>query len=334
VLTRLAAVPLLLVIASAAWMGYYDYRAFGSPATLPYTINRATYAMAPYYVWQKSRPEPAYRHAVMRSFYYVGEEKAVEQYTTVTGFLAESFRKFARAVLFFAGTALLLPLVMVRRVLLDRRIRFLVICALVLAAGMAIEIFLIPHYLAAFTAAFYAIGLQAMRHLRLWRPGGQPVGAAMVRYSVMICVIMCGLRLYAGPLHLALPEWPASNWNSSWYGPDHFGTERVRVEKVLNQLPGKQLAIVRYSSQHNPFDEWVYNAPDIDGSKVVWAREMNASDNLELTRYYKNRQVWLVQPDTEPAQVTAYAMPGELAAASKSTVAGQGTERSSEESSR
>ena len=48
---------------------------------------------------------------------------------------------------------------MVRRVLMDRRIRFLVLSMPVLMAGMAIEIFMIPHYLAPFTAAFYAIGL-------------------------------------------------------------------------------------------------------------------------------------------------------------------------------
>ena len=65
---------------------------------------------------------------------------------------------------------------MMRRVFLDRRIRFLVVCVLVLTAGMAIEIFMIPHYLAPFTAAFYAIGLQAMRHLRVWKPEGKPVG--------------------------------------------------------------------------------------------------------------------------------------------------------------
>ena len=88
---------------------------------------------------------------------------------------------------------------MIRRVFLDRRIRFLVLCVLVLAAGMAIEIFLVPHYLAPFTAAFYAFGLQAMRHLRVWRPGGQPAGLTMVRMNVDICLILAGLRLFAGP---------------------------------------------------------------------------------------------------------------------------------------
>jgi hypothetical protein len=56
-------------------------------------------------------------------------------------------------------------------------------------------------------------------------------------------------------------------------GPDHFGTERARVEADLKQLPGKQLVIVRNSTRHNPLDEWVYNAADIDVSEIVWARD-------------------------------------------------------------
>ena len=43
-LLRRTAVPLVLVLFAGAWMGYYDYRAFGSPLTPPYAINRATFA--------------------------------------------------------------------------------------------------------------------------------------------------------------------------------------------------------------------------------------------------------------------------------------------------
>jgi hypothetical protein len=211
-----------------------------------------------------------------------------------------------RAFEFYAGIALLPPLFMMRRVFRDRRMRFLIICMFVLAAGMVIEIFFIPHYVAPFTAAFYAIGLQTMRHLRLWAPGGQPVGATMVRLTVTICVVLGVLRLFPGPLKLALPEWPASGWTDRWYGPDHFGTERARIETEMEQMPGEQLILVRYSPLHNPINEWVYNGPDIDHSKVVWAREMDASNNLELMHYYPERKVWLVEPDTIPATISPY----------------------------
>jgi len=127
-----------------------------------------------------------------------------------------------------------------------------------------------------------------------------------VRFIVTICVALAGLRVFAGPLHLTPSEYPSSEWVWQWYGPGHFGGERAQIEAQLEQLPAKQLAIVRYSADHYPFDEWVYNAADIDGSKVIWAREMDAANNLELMRYYKERQVWLVQPDLLPVKVSPY----------------------------
>jgi hypothetical protein len=309
ILLRSAAMPLALIVAAGAWMAYYDYRAFGSPFTLPYTLNRNMYAMAPYFVWQSKRSEPAYRHEAMRRFYYDGELPRFEKFHSLSGFVSETILKATRGVLFFAGIALLPPLIMLRRVLMDRRIRFLVLCVLLLTAGLMIEIFLIPHYMATFTAAFYAIGLQGMRHLRLWSPEGQPVGLTMVRLTVTVCCVMAGLRLFAGPLHLRLAEWPASEWNFSWYGPGYFGTERAHIEAELEQLPGRQLAIVRYSPDHYPFDEWVYNAANIDSSKVIWARGMDAANDLELIHYYKDRNVWLVQPDQQP-EISPYKVSG------------------------
>ncbi len=77
--------------------------------------------------------------------------------------------------------------------------------------------------------------------------------------------------------------------------------------------------MVRYSPGHYPFDEWVYNAPDIDGAKVIWAREMDAANNLELIRYYKDRNVWLVQPDAQPPQVSAYPIPEQQAVVASTT---------------
>ena len=64
--------------------------------------------------------------------------------------------------------------------------------------------------------------------------------------------------------------------------------------------------MVRYRPDHNPLQEWVYNGANIDGSKVVWARDMGAEKNEELIKYFKNRQVWLVEPDDKPVRVMAF----------------------------
>jgi hypothetical protein len=305
ILAMRAVAPILVVAATLAWLGYYDYRSFGSPLTLPYTIDCQTYAIAPYYIWQHSQPEPAYRHPTMRAI-YADEFGLYLKLHSLKGFLPWTAAKVAIVAPFFTGFALLPPLFMVRRVFLDRRIRFMVVCAVVLACGMAIEVYLLPYYLAAFTAALYVIGLQMVRHLRVWKSGRSAVGLALVRFIVAVCVAMTGVRVLAVPLHLGPVEWPPGKWNLTWYGPQHFGTERAEIEARLSQLPGDQLVFVRYWGNHHLFDEWVYNQPNVDDSKVVWAWDMGHRENLELVHYYRDRTVWLVEPDAVPARIEPY----------------------------
>jgi hypothetical protein len=306
VLSRLAAAPLVMGLAAAVWLGYYDYRAFGSAFTLPYTVDRNTYAIAPYYVWQHARPEPAYRHPEMRRFYHKDELAFFNQIHSAKGFVPRTLEKVGFTFLFYSGFLLLIPMIMIRRVFLDHRVRFLLLCVAVLAAGMIIEIFLLAHYVAPLTVAFYAIGLQAMRHLRLWKPESKPVGRAMVRFTVMACVLLAGLRVFARPLGIAPAQWPPSNWNFNWFGPEHYGVERAQIDARLEELPGKQLVFVRYAPWHEPLDEWVYNRADMDSAKVVWARDMGRTDNLELIHYYADRTAWLAEPDAIPVQITPY----------------------------
>jgi hypothetical protein len=311
VLMRGAVLPLAIVIGAVAWLGFYDYRAFGNPLTLPYVVDRTTYAIAPYYVWQHPRPTPVYSSSVMQRFYTHDEYEFYARMRTPSGFVLLTLLKVYLMFSFYAGFALLLPLIMVRRVFRDKRVRFLIVCCMVLMSGMAVEIYLLPHYVAPFTAAFYAIGLQCMRHLRVMKSNGQPTGLTLVRTIVALIVLVAAVRLAAGPLGVGVPRVPSSGWNSTWFGPEHFGMKRIQVEAKLDRLPGPQLAIVRYGPNHDDLDEWVYNNPDIDDSKVVWARELDSPDNRELIDYYRNRTVWLVEPDTNPVSVTRY--PDEVA---------------------
>ena len=80
-------------------------------------------------------------------------------------------------------------------------------------------------------------------------------------------------------------------------------------------MPGKQLVIVKYGSNHYPVDEWVYNSADINASKVIWARDMDAADNSKLIHYYHHRKVWLVEPDAIPARIVPYPIPEQTAGA-------------------
>lgn len=303
VLLRRAVLPLMLLAAALAWLGYYDYRAFGSPTTLPYTVDRAEYGIASNFAFLPPRPEPEYRHEMMRRYYAENELVHFKRIHSLTGYLPSVIGKAEFAAIFLAGFALLPPLIMLRRVLLDRRVRFLVVCAGMALVGMMTESFFIPHYLAPFTAAFYALGLQAMRHLRVLHPNRAPAGKTMVRLIVSLCVALAAAQIIT-----ASPQ--------SSMDPAQPGAPRARIQARLEQLPGKQLVFVRYLPSHDPTDDWIYNRADLDAAKVIWAWDMGAANNLKLMRYYRGRKTWLAEPDTNPVTLVPYPVPARTPAGS------------------
>ena len=302
VLLRRMAAPAALLLVTIAGMAYYNYRVFGNMFTPPYAVNRATYARAEHFLWQSPRPEPVYRHTVMREFYTDFELPPFIWQKSLLGYFEAAALKFVTMALFFFGTALIPPLIMLPWSLRDRRIRLLVITGAILAVGLAVETWFIPHYLAPFTAGLYVILLQSMRHLRAWRPGGQPAGLALIHMIPVVCLVLVAVRLYAAPLKLDLGQSP----ETTWFGSQAAGAPRAQALAKLKSYPGPLLAIVRYAPDHSFFDEWVYNSPDIDKSKVVWARDMGSAANQELLRYFHDRTVWLVQPDFDPPRISPY----------------------------
>jgi hypothetical protein len=82
--------------------------------------------------------------------------------------------------------------------------------------------------------------------------------------------------------------------------------DRARLLAQLEREPGRHLVIVRYSAAHAPHLEWVHNRADIDGSKVIWARDMGREQNAELLRYFQERRIWLVEADLTPPRLSAY----------------------------
>ena len=117
-----------------ALMAYYNWRVFGSPTTLPYTVNRETYAVAPVFIFQSLRPEPVYRHRKMMEFYTGWEVNAYEGYRTKKGFAIFSVNKLFTVWSFFIGPVLTLPLLASAWTWRSRRTRVL----LFLAASMVL----------------------------------------------------------------------------------------------------------------------------------------------------------------------------------------------------
>ncbi len=296
------ALPIALVLALAGVaMGYYFWRVTGSPVRMPYQVNRETYATAPVFLWQASRPEPAHHHQVMREFYKRDEHAWYEGTRTARGLVITKLTAVIVFWIFYSSPALLLPLLMFPRALTDRRIRFLVAAGAVMIAGLALEVFSLPHYAAPLTSLHLALVVQALRHLRVWRPRGRPTGLFLVRVLPLVCV--GGLAIWLAVLGLGLPL-----GGVGLLSPSDRGLERARVLASLKEMQGQHLVLVRYGPTHDPLTqvEWVYNAANIDHAKVVWVREMGDSENARLLEYYRNRRAWLVEPDREPVELQPY----------------------------
>ena len=118
----------------------------------------------------------------------------------------------------------------------------------------------------------------------------------------IIRLISFVLRAGANPLHIDLPEYYAFSWYQR--GAPTFG--RAAVERQLLQAPGKHLVFVRYKPDHEPFAEWVYNEPDLDHAKIIWARETSPSSDQELVASYPGREVWVIDADANPPALTGY----------------------------
>jgi len=287
-----------ITVLTAGAMAYYDARVFGKPWILPYQLNRATYAVAPLLPWKPLAAAPKYNHKVMRDFYLGWELDDYKSARSIAGRFEQTVWKMISFWQFFVGPALTLPFLILAGICGDRNVRFLLICGGILIGALAAGIFFNPHYAAPGTALFFILLVQSMRRLRLWRWQGNKTGMFLVRSILPISIVMlfavaCAPKVFAKP-------WPEYSWY--YFMPGQ--TPRSRILDRLNKMAGQHLVIVRYGANHNPFNEWVYNDPDIDHAKVVWAREMTSEQNDRLIIYFGGWNIWLAEPDCNPPRLT------------------------------
>ncbi len=291
--------PLALLLGlTAGAIGYYNWRVTGSPLRSPYVVSMATVNPVPYFIWQSVRPIPAYHYKMIRDLYVGWDLPQYEKVRSFPGWVESAKIKIKRLSTFYLGAALGFPTLTAvliggfRSVFLGR-LRFLFLCFGVALAGLLLEVQYIPHYAAPLTAIFLAFVVQAMRYVHVVGRRGKSRFLFAMRAVPLICLI----SLSFGLAQLSLGYDMVTDWPHSWYSKMIGNTERAEIVKWLEQQPGQHVVIVRYSPKHSVHDEWVYNPSDIDGAKVIWARDMDPDHNQELIRYFQNRTVWLVEPD-------------------------------------
>jgi len=304
---RAVLLPLVVVLALAGgWLAFYCWRTTGSPVRSPYQVYEQTYGAIPYMAWQHVKPEPVYRHAVLRTLDVDQELLSYQIFRKPVGHLSRIFA----AIGFFLGPLLILPFAALTFALpygfswrhLSGRIRTLLWILIVFACGTELVIFYNPHYSAPATCVVLAFILLATKRVREWNRSGLFLSRAVV----MACIVAFAVRVAAAPLHIPYSRFSTYGWYDFFaqYGTGWF--PRTGIEAELKNAPGNHLVIVRYGPRHEPFPDWVYNDADIDHARVIWARDMGTADNHELLSYFKDRQVWLLEADAKPPRLSPY----------------------------
>lgn len=206
---------------------------------------------------------------------------------------------------FFFLPPLYIALVAFLFALRERRFLWVAGTLLLFALGTNLFPYLLVHYLAAVTCLFVLVSVVGLQQLSRLKIRGSNVGFDIVRVLVVLCVAeflsWYALHLFEGPAAYQVLQY------ETWDSINHAGPNRRRqVNEKLARIPGQLLVFVRYTPHHIYQDEWVWNRADIDASRIVYARDLGATEDEELIRYYPNRKVLLLEPDLYPARLSPY----------------------------
>ncbi len=255
----------------------------GSWATLPYALSQYQYGVPASFTFE-AHPTPHHAlteeqemdYRMQRSFVNLrnGETESVGSYLQRLIYRIRFYRFYFYAPLYVAAVFFLPGL---------REYRFLWVALTILIFSLGTNFYplFLAHYVAALTCLFVLIGVEGLRRLSLWRAGPEAA-------RVLVC--LCALQF-------------AWSWAS-----DRFPVpeQRIAINRQLASVPGKLLVFVRYWPNHIFQNEWVYNAADIDGSRVVWARDLGDAEDAKLREYYSDRTLLLLEADARPPRLGPY----------------------------
>lgn len=282
-----ALLPASLVVGAAAlFMGYYNWRITDNAFLFPHVLYHRLYWDFPVFVWQHAKPALTYSNPQFTSFFVTWARSE---------FLARSWPRLTLTKChegwsFFLGPVLSIPFLTLPWMVFDRRVRFLLFQLLWCGLWLLTVSWFEPHYAAPLTAVIFALTTQAIRHLRQWKWRSYRLGIFTSRLIIVLLIA----RVFSPATETV--DAPRRGWNLA----------RARIAKQLQATPQKHLVVVHYAPDHEVLQEWVYNAADIDGAKIVWARNIPGRDLKPLLDYYHDRSIWVVDADTLPPRLAPY----------------------------
>jgi hypothetical protein len=302
--TLIPGIALLIAVAIAA--GYYNWRSTGNPTFMPYMANHQQYHITRPFIWQTRLPVPEYRHQVMRTFYVFHELPDYLNRANPDGYSRLIIRGIRVYYDFFIWPMFIPAVFAMWSMMKSRKMRIFPITLLLVLAALLVEQWPAhDHYAAPVLGAVLMVVIYGLRLLRTWRPKGVPWGPMLVR-SAVLTVFAFALSALALKIINPLGLSPTNNAVPA-------EIERARLMSRLEQVPGKHLVFVHFRVRERGSYFWIYNDPDLDRSKIIWAHDMGEAENQQLIRLYPNRQVWIVNKDDVINPLVPYSQADQLA---------------------
>jgi hypothetical protein len=295
-----------IVVAPAIGLTLVQNRAVtGRWTTLPYALSQYQYGVPAALTFQANpaphvdlTPQQQMDYRMQQSFRPSGGE-------TLRTYL-ERLEYRVRYYRFFFLPPLYLALIAFLPTLRLYRFAWVAITLAIFALGTNFFPAFQLHYVAACTCLFILMCVTGLEWLGRLTIGGRPAGLEAARLIYIVCVahfiFWYGLHIFdTGEIAEAVRPY------ETWQGINHGNPERrIAIRHELDRAPGDVLVFVRYAPQHIFQEEWVWNAADIDGSRVVWARDLGGEENARLLNYYPNRTALLFEPDARPMRLSRY----------------------------
>ncbi len=270
----------------------------GDPLKLPYAVNRKLYDWPLTLAWFEPRTDVTYRHQAL-AHYHDFEVSAHEALVNPRFAPFTLMFKILYSAVFYAGPLLLMVLILgLRRPWNIPEGRYCLLLAIGIFAALAVEQSGYPHYIAP------AAGLIYLALAASWRA----LSSEGMRGLLTLVFLFFSTVCISAPLLRAVGIHPNQDATVfiSWCDPPGRGIWRAGFVRQLERTPGNHVVVVRYHSKSYKTREWVYNEPDIDASRIVWAQDMGPDTNERLLQYYKGRRVWVAEPYADPPRLTEY----------------------------
>jgi len=286
---RVAAPAGAILGCGLAAMLYYNYRVTGHALLTPYAVNQAQYGAAPIFWIMPPRTPPVYRDEVIRSL-WMDMDRAV--YRRAHAAPWQVLPAFYETMRFFVPPFALAVAAIAAILRRGRKVRCALAMLAVSIAGLWLERTSLPHYFAPSAGLVLVLVVLGAQYLRVrWGAGAMAIFAALF-------FVNAGIFVARDP---------------NPYANRQFSAQRQgAIRRMEEDRPGglSHLVVVRYAPDHNALEEWVYNHADIDGSAIVWARDMGDAANRKLLDYYRarkqERKVWLLEADAPDPKPVPY----------------------------